>query len=167
MSEKTKNTEPTIIEAQDIKLVQMVTQDDDKAYFDMQNVNLDFWKRFGNKIYESVEEITAFRLDQDDNRFAIWADDRLVGFVGYSVKGHPREAEIGISLDQNSTGHGYATKSFRALTDFAKSQFDRVYAEVAPDNINSVEMLKRSGYQTTGEIVERDWGKALVFEAPD
>lgn len=144
----------------------MVTEEDDKTFFKLQNANLDFWKRFGNKIYQSIEEVTALRLDQDDNLFGIWAEDKLVGFVGYSTKGHPREAEMGISLDQNSTGHGYATKSFKALTDFAKPQFGRVYAEVSPDNISSIELMKRAGYTTTGEIVERGWGPALVFEAP-
>lgn len=86
--------------------------------------------------------------------------------VGYSTKDHPDEAEIGILLDKDAAGHGYASAAVTALTEFTNPRFTRVYAEVAPDNAKSIALLNRSGYQASGEVVERDWGKALVFEAP-
>lgn len=167
MTEKQKTTEPIRIEAKDLTLIQMVTEEDDQAYFDLQNANLDFWKRFDNKIDESVEEVTRTRLEAGNSNFGIWVEDKLIGFVAYSTKGHPTEAEVGVMLDKNATGNGYATEAVKALTEFAKPQFDRVFADVSPDNFKSITMLERAGYQTDGKIVERDWGQALVFEAPE
>jgi RimJ/RimL family protein N-acetyltransferase len=167
MSETQKTIEPIRIEAEGLTLVQMITEADDRAYFDLQNANLDFWKEFDNKIDESVEEVTQTRLESGNGAFGIWIQGKLVGGVGYSTKNHPEEAEVWVALDQGGTGHGYATKAVKTLTDFAKSQFDRVYAEIRADHVNSIELMKRAGYQTSGETVERDWGTALVFESPE
>lgn len=148
-------------------LRQMLTRQDDEQYFEFQNRNIDHITEFGNSIDGSVAEVTARRLEHGgDGRFGIWFEDRLVGMVGYSTKGHEREAEIGILLDKDATGKGIATASIRALTDYAKARFDRVFAEVEPDNTKSISLMNRTGYTTDGAIVERDWGKALVFEAP-
>lgn len=165
---RTKKIEPIRIETarRDLVIIQMLAHEDDKAYFDLQNVNSKYWKEFGNKIYKSVEEVTKERLEHGNGSFGIWLKNKLIGWVGYSTKNHAREAEVGVLLDENATGHGYASSSVKALTEFAKPRFDRVYAEVTPNNDKSIALLDRSGYKTSGKIIERDWGKALVFEAP-
>lgn len=145
-------------------LVQMLSIEDDAAFFDLQNENVAFWKEFGNSIDASIEEVTKRRLKNGNNRFGIWLNDELLGIVGYSTKDHPKEAEVGILLAKNATGHGYAQSAIRAITTFAKPRYDRVFAEVEPTNQPSIQLMKRAGYQTNGRIVERDWGKALVFE---
>lgn len=148
-------------------LRQMLTEQDDEQYFALQNANVEYWKEFGNSIDESVEVVTERRLEHGGNgRFGVWFQDKLVGMVGYSSKKHDREAEIGVLMDKEATGKGFATNAVRALTDYAKLRFDRVFAEIEPTNKKSIELIKRVGYETNGEIVERDWGKALVFEAP-
>lgn len=160
---------PIVLETDLAGLVlrQMITKQDDELYFELQKANVDYWKEFGNSIDESFEVVTDRRLEHGGTgRFGIWFQDKLVGMVGYSTKSHPREAEIGILLDKETTGKGYATTSVRTLTDYALLRFDRVFAEVEPTNKKSIELMSRVGYQTNGEIVERDWGKALVFEAP-
>jgi RimJ/RimL family protein N-acetyltransferase len=167
MSESTKGAEPICIKTaqEGLTLVQMLTRDDDMAYFDLQNANIEYWKEFGNSIDESVEKVTKRRLEHGSGRFGIQLDDKLIGIASYSTKGHDREAEVGVLLDKDAAGHGYASAAVKAITDFAKSRFDRIFSEVAPDNAKSINLLIRSGYQTNGELVERKWGKALVFEA--
>lgn len=150
----------------ELKLVQMITVDDDAAYFKLQNANVDYWREFGNKIDKSEDEVTKRRLEHGDGRFGIWFNGELVGMVGYSTKRHRDQAEIGILLAEHASGRGYATEAIRTLTDYVNPLFSRAYAEVAPDNERSIKLLERAGYMNSGEKVTRDWGEALVFEAP-
>jgi RimJ/RimL family protein N-acetyltransferase len=150
-----------------LKLVQMLTAKDDAAYFELQKNNARYWREFGNSIDESESAVTERRLEHGDGRFGIWLEGKLIGMVGYSTKRSKDEAEIGILLDEQATGHGYATAAMRTVTDYANQHFSRVYAEVAPDNKNSINLLGRAGYRSSGQTVKRDWGDALVFEAPD
>ena len=168
MAETDAQRRPNRLETSQVglTLLEMTTVDDDQAYFDLQNANIEYWKEYGNTIDSSLAEVTARRLDRSDGRYGIWHESELVGMVGCSAKKNPGEAEVGVLLAKDAAGHGYATAAVRALTDFIKPQFDRVFAEAAPDNTKSIEMLERSGYQTNGAVIERDWGRALVFEAP-
>lgn len=168
MSESQKGARISPIETDlpGLRLVQMLTPEDDEAYFKLQNANIDYWQEFGNKIDETVEEVTAGRLEHGNGQFGIWLNDELIGMVEYSLKRYPDQAEIGVLLDKKATHHGYATEAIKSLTEYAKQRFNRVYAEVAPDNERSIKLLTRAGYQGTGEKVSREWGEALVFEAP-
>lgn len=149
-----------------LKLQQMLTTEDDKQYFEFQNRNIEHIEEFGNTIDKSEEEVTRRRLGYGDDRFGIWLEDQLVGMVGYSTPYHAREAAIGILLDKDFTSRGIATASVKALTEYTKSRFDRVFAEVRPDNEDSIKLMDRAGYRTNGQVIETEWGKALVFEAP-
>lgn len=162
-----KDSEPIRIKTErpGLVLIQMLTREDDKAYLDLQNANIEYWKEFGNSIDESVDKVTKRRLGHGNGRFGIWYEGNLVGMVSYSTKDHPHEAELGILLDKDATGHGHATIALKALTDYARSRFERVFAEIDPDNTKSINLVTRAGYKTNGNVVERDWGRALVFEA--
>ena len=148
-----------------LQLIQMLTLKDDTAFFALQNANLDFWKEFGNSIDESVEAVAKRRLENGNNRFGIYLRKKLIGIVGYSTKDHPTEAEVGILLDKNVVGRGYAQAAIKAITEYAKPLYARVFAEVEPDNRSSIKLMTRSGYKTDGKVVDREWGRALVFEA--
>ncbi len=167
LAEAQEPVEPIVLgtDMPGLTLRQMVSEHDDEQYYDFQNRNVEHIAEFGNSIYDSVAIVTEKRLEHGNGRFGVWFEGALVGIVSYSTKGHEKEAEMGILLDQDATGHGYATASVRALTKYATHHFDRVYAEVAPDNEKSISLLERTGYQATGETVEREWGSALVFEA--
>ncbi len=167
MSETTKNAQPLRFETDiaGLTLIQMLSREDDEAHFDLQNKNIEYWSEFGNTIDESVDAVTARRLEHGNGRFGIWHEGKLIGMVGYSTKDHENEAELGILLDKDAAGHGYATVALKTLTDYASSLFERVFAEIDPDNAKSIDLVKRVGYTTDGEVVARDWGRALVFEA--
>jgi RimJ/RimL family protein N-acetyltransferase len=169
MSEISKTPEPISLETgvPGLVLTQMLTEADDQAYFELQNANLDYWQEFGNAIDQTPQSVRERRLEHGDGRFGIWLDDKLVGMVGYSTKHSPDEVEIGILLDKEAAGHGYGSEAVRTLTNYAVHRFKRVYAEVSPDNERSIRLLKRVGYQSSRKISQRDWGPALVFDAPD
>jgi len=142
----------------------MLTPEDDQAYFDLQNANHDYWQEFGNTIDESVEAVTARRLAKGGARFGIYKDGVLIGIEGCVTDEAGRGAEVGILLSKDHSGHGYATSAARTLSGFIAPQFERVFAEVAPDNDRSIQLMERSGYHRVGGKAMRDWGPAAVFE---
>lgn len=144
----------------------ITTVADDVRHVEYMHRNRDHLAEFGNTVDETVEAATKRRLDSGDGQFAIWFNDRYVGTVAYQLEHSDTEAAIGVSLDKDETGRGYATSAIKALTAYAVSRFDRVYAEVEVGNTNSINLLTRSGYQTDGQVVELKWGSALIFEAP-
>lgn len=166
MSESQNQAEPITIETDqpELTLVQMLTEVDDAAYFALQNANLDYWKEFGNAIDESEEDVTKRRKEKSGPRFGIYKDGVLIGMEGYTLN-QDGDAEVGIMLAEDATGHGYATSAVKALSAFLAPQFDRVFAEVDPENMGSISLLERTGYERVGDEVLRDWGRALVFES--
>lgn len=166
MSETLKQTEPIILETEQagLLLVQMTTVDDDAEYFQFQNNNLAHIAKFGNTIDESVEAVTERRIEKDRKRFSICKDGTLVGMEGYTPSENGQEAEVGILLAKGATGHGYATSALKALSTHIYPQFNRVFAEVEPNNAASINLIERSGYVRVAGEVERDWGRAVVFE---
>lgn len=148
-----------------LTLRHITTIADDEQHVEYMHRNREHLAEFGNTVDETVEAATKRRLESGDGQFGIWVDDRLVGTVAYQTKHSDTEAAIGISLDKDATGRGYATSAIKALTAYAMTRFNRVYAEVETNNASSMKLLKRAGYQTDGKVVELDWGKALVFEA--
>lgn len=149
-----------------LELVQMLSSVDDKAYLDLQTANVEYWKEFGNTIDRSLHEVAERRLRNGNARYGIWLMGKLIGIVEYSTQFHENEAEIGVLMDKRASGYGYAKSAVVALVEFAKPHFNRVYAEVAPDNTRSINLLTRAGFQSGGDVVERTWGRARVFEAP-
>lgn len=148
----------------DLEIVQMIDETDDKEYFDFQNQNREHFKRFGNKVYDTLEEVTKTRIERGDHRFGIRKQGGLIGMEGFAVSGDGKRAELGILLGESSTGHGYATAALKALSDYAIGYYPVVYADVEPNNAKSIALLERVGYVQTEGPVQRDWGTALVFE---
>lgn len=143
----------------------MTTIADDVERFEYQQRNKNHLAEFGNTVDETVEATTARRLRDGDGVFGIWFDNQLVGTVAYQTEHSDTEVAIGVSLDKDATGRGYALAAVKALTAYALTRFGRVYAEVDINNVKSINLLIRSGFQTNGQAVDLKWGRALVFEA--
>jgi ribosomal-protein-alanine N-acetyltransferase len=82
--------------------------------------------------------------------FAILAYDLIAGSVGIVTKSdiYRRNIEIGYFVDEDLWGKGIATKSIKAVTSYAFSNFDivRVYAEPFEDNTGSRRALEKAGF---------------------
>ena len=147
-------------------LRQYSTPEDDRAYFKVQNENREHIAEFGNKIYETLDEVKKARINPNGKiRMGIWIEGSLIGEVCIASK-DGEEAEMGIWLVKSETGHGYATTVLKTASEYAITKYKRVFAEVEPNNVSSINLLKRAGYfePEPGKIVERNWGNALVFE---
>ncbi|SFQ49538.1 ribosomal-protein-alanine N-acetyltransferase [Lachnospiraceae bacterium XBB1006] len=92
--------------------------------------------------------------------YAMWRIELLDGtqvgdlcFKGLDEKALP---EIGYGINEAYQGKGYATEAVNAVVKWAlsKPRVNAVEAETAPDNRASQKVLKKCGFQPTGEMGE-------------
>ena len=77
-------------------------------------------------------------------------DNRLIGNCGIrSAQANDDEAEIGYELDPDHWGLGYATEAAAAILEFAFRQLElqRITSWCIADNVASVRVLERLGFQ--------------------
>lgn len=92
--------------------------------------------------------------------YAIWMielkDGTHVGELCFKGIDGSGAAEIGYGIAEDYQGRGYATEAVTAASDwaFAQNMISSVTAEVDRDNIVSVSVLKKSGFEWTGQIGE-------------
>lgn len=151
-----------------VVLHELVSPYDDLALFDAIEEDREHLSRAGNDIAEKYPNPGAVRKAREENpekklRLGIWDNDRLVGMIGAKPSEDESATEIGYWLRASATGNGYATVAVKALTQYVRPRFPRVFAEVHIDNPASARVLERAGYTKTGETI-RDWGPADIFE---
>jgi RimJ/RimL family protein N-acetyltransferase len=160
-------------EREGLVLKELSSGEDDRVYLEALQEDPQHVDNYLNRvasIYDTLEKVTERRHTAgDDIRMGIWDGDRLVGGISFRVSEEDKsQAELGYWLRKSAVGHGYATLATKALTHYVSPRFDKIFAEVHPDNIASQKVLERSGYHQSG-VVERDWSgvkvAALVFDA--
>jgi ribosomal-protein-alanine N-acetyltransferase len=82
------------------------------------------------------------------------ADDAIVGTIGLSqiFRRRFQNAYLGYLLGAGYTGNGYMTEAVRQILRFAfrDLKLHRVEANVQPDNLPSIAVLKRNGFKREG-----------------
>ena len=156
-----------------VLLRELASDEDDKFYLEALQEDPQHVDNYLNLVasrFDTLDKVRERRLTAgDDIRMGIWDGDRLVGGISFRVSEENKsQAELGYWLRKSAVGHGYATLAAKALTHYASPRFDRIFAEVHPDNTASQKVLERSGYHQSG-VVEREWSgvkvEALVFDA--
>ncbi|MGO1372557.1 MAG: GNAT family N-acetyltransferase [Senegalia sp. (in: firmicutes)] len=75
----------------------------------------------------------------------------------------PTNAEgwLGYCFNKNYWGKGYGTETERALVKygFNKLNLHRIYATCDPENIGSLNILKKIGMKKEGHLIENKWQK--------
>lgn len=92
--------------------------------------------------------------------YAIWMielkDGTHAGELCFKGVDESGSTEIGYGIAEEFQGHGYATEAVTAAVDRALEQsvITCVTAEVEKDNIASVRVLEKSGFEPTGRTGE-------------
>ncbi|MBQ0139946.1 MAG: GNAT family N-acetyltransferase [Kurthia sp.] len=151
----------TLTEEDAVLLTKLVT--DNKSYWSIHEPlhSAEYYseKYQLKRIKDSVRQMGMSR----EYSFGIFLKEKdiLVGHISiYSIKRLPfASAFIGYSLDERYTGKGFATEAVKRVTQFAFEDLSlhRIEAYVSPENIASVSVLERSGYQREGLL------KKLLF----
>ena len=91
---------------------------------------------------------------------------RAIGSVGFhSPPGPDGRVEIGYRVEPGYRRQGIATEVVRAMFDWAHAQgVNRFRAAVAPDNVASLAVVRRFGFQQVGVQIDDIDGEELVFE---
>ncbi len=104
------------------------------------------------KIRESIYQARENR----EYSFGIFSHDsnQLIGHISiYSIKRLPfLSALVGYSMDEEFIGRGIASEAVRLITTFGFEQLrlHRVEAYVAPDNVGSLRVLEKAGFEKEG-----------------
>jgi RimJ/RimL family protein N-acetyltransferase/8-oxo-dGTP pyrophosphatase MutT (NUDIX family) len=110
--------------------------------------------------YSGMATITSAQVQaslatptDDNTRFGIWLDDRLVGRVDLNPYNPPNYV-LGVWLDEATTGKGHATHACRAAIAFARSHLRAgdIWAGVTHGNHRSVALLGRLGFERVAEL---------------
>lgn len=151
----------------DLVLRQLATTEDDAALAAAINENPDYASQFGNTLVTNLgteEKAAAAREKAGDAiRMGIWQEGELVGLISATPKKGKQKAEIGYFVRESASGNGIAKLALRSLSNYVSPRFDRVYADVHPDNEASAKVLKGSGFSKTARR-KRPWGIADVYE---
>ena len=105
-------------------------------------------------------------------------DDRLIGGVTLDAvrRGTTQRAVLGYWLSASETGHGYMTEAVRAAVNYAftKLNLHRIEAASIPENVDSIRVLERTGFEREGYMrsyirIDGRWQDHLLFAllAPD
>lgn len=91
---------------------------------------------------------------QAEGKIVVWAiadlNDTLIGIAGYwRMQLEHQRSEVGYLLDAPYHGQGYGTEALHAVLDygFKVMKLHKIEADVDPENIASLKLLKRFGFQ--------------------
>jgi RimJ/RimL family protein N-acetyltransferase len=132
---------------------------------------------------EHDRRFLRFRLDQlaRDATSADWMPRAIVlrerrrpmiGHIGFhgppgrNAPGHADAVEIGYTVFEPFRGRGHATEAVRALLAWARAErgIRHFVASVAPDNVPSLALVRRLGFERTGRHWDDEDGEELEFE---
>jgi ribosomal-protein-alanine N-acetyltransferase len=119
-------------------------------------------QKYNDEPMVDVSEAVAFIQEHMDEYAAqqriLWAiafrdEDRVLGLCGFNYwNRHHNRASIGYDLARAHWGRGIATEALRAMLRFGFEHMGlhRIEAETIADNVESVRLLRRLGFQLEG-----------------
>lgn len=120
-------------------------------------------------IEESEAMLIKWHLSIPFGRYGVYhrQDDKIIGNVSIRLA-DDETAYLGYTFNQNYWHQGYATEATSALINlvFTKTSISKILAEVDKENIASVALLKRLGFEriNSQENVKNARGNLIVEE---
>jgi len=139
-----------------LRLRPRVPDDADALFPTMSDVALmKYWSRAHFADAAELRHDFATRTSPDWRCWAVTRadDDRAIGFVAAGIKRQGDVTELGYLFAREAHGQGYAREAVSALIDqlFREGQ-RRLFADTDPDNIASIALLERLGFQREGRL---------------
>jgi ribosomal-protein-alanine N-acetyltransferase len=129
---------------------------------------------------EGEKGFLGLRLRQmrEDERFQTWCPHavvlggQMIGHAGYhgppgvNSTQNPEAVEFGYRIFPPYRGRGYASQAAKMLMDLAEKRagIQHFVLSVAPDNDPSLAIVRKFGFKQTGERMDEEDGRELVFE---
>jgi len=96
-----------------------------------------------------------FQLHQLRLMIALKATNTVIGTVDlFNFDAIHRRAGVGVLLDRDYQGHGYAAQAVNLLKIYAREvlRLQQLYAEVPISNVSSIKLFGRSGFEESGRL---------------
>jgi RimJ/RimL family protein N-acetyltransferase len=89
-----------------------------------------------------------------------------VGQMGFRDRPVDGVVEVGYGINPSYQNRGYATEMVQTLTNWALAQpaVSRVVAECRTDNVGSIRVLEKTGFERIGERFDEGDGVLIVWE---
>ena len=124
--------------------------------------------------YEFIKR-TSSKIDVVDSwfQFVIIENDsnEIIGDIEiHFVDAEKKQVEIGITLNKNQQGKGFATEALKGTINFLFEKLDkhRIIGSIDPRNINSIKLLERVGFRKEAHfreslLINGEWVDDLVY----
>ena len=124
--------------------------------------------------YEFIKK-TSSKIDVVDSwfQFVIIENDsyKIIGDMGIHFgDAEKKQVEIGITLNTNQQGKGFATEALKGTINFLFEKLDkhRIIGSIDPRNINSIKLLERVGFRKEAHfreslLINGEWVDDLVY----
>ena len=164
-------TTPTtfsILTTERLILRQLEIQDEQEIFFLRSDERVNKW--LVAPIAQSVEEARVFinKINSgiNNNEWAYWAitlknNNKLIGTICFwNISIEENKAEIGYVLHPDFHGQGIMQEAVQKVIEygFEKIKLRSIEAILNPDNLKSIELLKRNGFLYAGEL-----GDAVIY----
>ena len=119
-------------------------------------------------LYEDREEELEYTRSYIQNAYAFWgygtwvierkSDHKIIGRVGYNLREGYEEPELGFVIMENEQKKGYAFECCEAVLRVGKEEyeFEQVQALVKEENVASVNLCKKLGFEYLEKIEEEN-----------
>ena len=90
-------------------------------------------------------------------RMGIWAGEEFAGSINLTRFNGSNSFEVGYYLGSEYQGRGYMTRAVNKIVEYAftEKKACQVFANVHPDNKESMAVLERAGFSKKGKTTER------------
>jgi len=111
---------------------------------------------FPYTVEDGREWLAAADQQDPEANFVIATEAELIGTIGLILGDdvYRHSAEVGYWIAEPFWGRGIATRVLDAITEWGFAQFSllRIFAQVFSDNIASVRVLEKAGYELEGTM---------------
>ncbi|HJO95596.1 MAG TPA: GNAT family N-acetyltransferase [Victivallales bacterium] len=91
----------------------------------------------------------------------------VIGDIGCKEKpGQDKETEIGYGINPSEQKKGYATEAVKSLSNylFSKTDIVSIKAECNIDNISSIRVLEKTGFERIGSKIDDEDGELIIWK---
>lgn len=160
-------------------LIRDLTLDDKQAVF---NYRSDAeTNKFQSWIPETLEDVEQFiernnkEFNQPESWYQVLITEKdtkaVIGDIGIHFFGSENlQAELGITLNKDFQGRGYASEALKGVINFLFSDLKkhRIMASIDPENIDSLKLMERIGFRKEGHFVKslfwkNNWTDDVIY----
>ncbi|SIS58584.1 GNAT family N-acetyltransferase [Chryseobacterium gambrini] len=160
-------------------LIRDLTLDDKQAVF---NYRSDAEaNKFQSWIPKTLEDVEQFiqknnkEFNQPESWYQVLITEKdtkaVIGDIGIHFFGSENlQAELGITLNKDFQGRGYASEALKGVINFLFSDLKkhRIMASIDPENIDSLKLMERIGFRKEGHFVKslfwkNNWTDDVIY----